>query len=441
MKHNGWVFTSVLALILGLSAGMATLSGQADVTASDSPSGRKLIVIDKDAHLVEFDLTGLADGETRTIEAEGHVFTVTRTSDTFKVAMDGKDLGKDGHVITTGDQAGKMRITILDSGTTDGATAGGEQREVFVWKDGDNADSIRIMKIRSSDAEGQDMVIIKEPGQETTLRLEDLADGEVREFGDADHLYTVTREGDRLVVRRDGEPLPDTLALCGESAAGKESMVWVSGDREKSDGGNDTEEHRFEVKVIQDGQKIKVFEHVIAGKDGSEMVILENGHPRSLSIGDLADGESRTFGDADHPVTVTRHGDQLEVKINGETMVMSGSDKCGDKEHSVVVVGNSSGKDISTTGKKVMVWHEAAGSADGNHIRVEVTARNGQVDLKINGETIQLDLDEFPDGETRTYTLEGKPLDITRHGNRLTLKLDGKEMNINVIPSTDDDNL
>ncbi len=441
MKHNGWVFTSVLALILGLSVGMATLSGQADVTSSDSPSGQKLIVMDKDAHLVEFDLTDLADGETRTIEAGGHVFTVTRTGDTLKVAMDGKDLGKDVHFITNGDQPGNMRITILDSGTTDKASAGGEQREVFVWKDGDNADSIRIMKVLRPDAEGQDMVIIKEPGQETTLRLEDLADGEVREFGDADHLYTVTREGDRLVVRRDGEPLPDTLSLCGESATGKESMVWVSRDKDKSDGGNDTEEHRFEVKVIRDGQKIKVFEHMIAGKDGSEMVILENGHPLSLSIGDLADGESRTFGDADHPITVTRHGDQLEVHVTGEANTTSGTGEPGTDNSSVVVIGGPDQNEKSITCRNVMVVKDAKGSVDGKRIRIEAISRNGQVDLHINGETIHLDLKEIPDGETRTYTVSGTPMDITRHGNNLTIRVDGTDMNIQVVPSDEKDNL
>ncbi len=37
----------------------------------------------------------------------------------------------------------------------------------------------------------------------------------------------------------------------------------------------------------------------------------------SLKLEDLADGETRTFGEGDHKVTVTRNGDQLSVNIDG----------------------------------------------------------------------------------------------------------------------------
>ncbi|MBD3869104.1 MAG: hypothetical protein IFK94_13360 [Acidobacteria bacterium] len=37
----------------------------------------------------------------------------------------------------------------------------------------------------------------------------------------------------------------------------------------------------------------------------------------TLKLEDLADGETRTFGEGDHKVTVTRNGDQLSVNVDG----------------------------------------------------------------------------------------------------------------------------
>jgi hypothetical protein len=37
----------------------------------------------------------------------------------------------------------------------------------------------------------------------------------------------------------------------------------------------------------------------------------------TLKLEDLADGETRTFGEGDHKVTVTRNGDQLSVNVEG----------------------------------------------------------------------------------------------------------------------------
>lgn len=43
----------------------------------------------------------------------------------------------------------------------------------------------------------------------------------------------------------------------------------------------------------------------------------DHGELNSLNLEDFADGESRTFGEGDHKVVVTRTGDRLSVKIDG----------------------------------------------------------------------------------------------------------------------------
>jgi hypothetical protein len=48
---------------------------------------------------------------------------------------------------------------------------------------------------------------------------------------------------------------------------------------------------------------------LVAGDHHEEM--------QTLKLEDLADGETRTFGEGDHKVTVTRNGDKLSVKIDG----------------------------------------------------------------------------------------------------------------------------
>jgi len=68
--------------------------------------------------------------------------------------------------------------------------------------------------------------------------------------------------------------------------------------------------------------------------DGTRLVVLAGGDgAESFALGDLADGESRTFQGKSGTVTVTRKGDALEVAINGE-----------DGERTVVVTSPEGGE-------------------------------------------------------------------------------------------------
>lgn len=66
-------------------------------------------------------------------------------------------------------------------------------------------------------------VIVKTDGAVQTLALDDLADGETRELETGEHRLSVTRVGDRLEVRLDGEEV-----LGGDDeASGLKTMLWV----------------------------------------------------------------------------------------------------------------------------------------------------------------------------------------------------------------------
>lgn len=66
-------------------------------------------------------------------------------------------------------------------------------------------------------------VILKLNDTVEELALDDLADGESREFGAGDHSVTVTRRGDKLEVLLDGDELLGDLP----GSHGLDTMIWV----------------------------------------------------------------------------------------------------------------------------------------------------------------------------------------------------------------------
>ncbi len=80
------------------------------------------------------------------------------------------------------------------------------------------AESLEV-RVKRTDA-GQ-MVKVDADGITEELSLDDLADGEAREIAAGDHTVTVRRDGDRLEVLLDGEPV---------TAPATRTMVWVGDD-------------------------------------------------------------------------------------------------------------------------------------------------------------------------------------------------------------------
>jgi len=67
------------------------------------------------------------------------------------------------------------------------------------------------------------MVKVNVNGEVESLELDDLADGETREFDAGEHTVMVTRTGDELFVTLDGEEI-------GSPGSGSDPLVWVTRD-------------------------------------------------------------------------------------------------------------------------------------------------------------------------------------------------------------------
>jgi len=75
-----------------------------------------------------------------------------------------------------------------------------------------------------ADGEVEKIVKVNVNGNVDALRLDELADGETREFDAGEHTVTVTRNGSDLEVLLDGEEVG------GHVFPGSESMIWVGED-------------------------------------------------------------------------------------------------------------------------------------------------------------------------------------------------------------------
>ncbi len=66
--------------------------------------------------------------------------------------------------------------------------------------------------------------------------------------------------------------------------------------------------------VFAEERRIEV---TVEATDGNQAVVMVNGERHEVSIGDLAEGERRTFTAGEHTITVQRVGDQLKVDLDG----------------------------------------------------------------------------------------------------------------------------
>ena len=116
--------------------------------------------------------------------------------------------------------------------------------------------------------------------------------------------------------------------------------------------------------------------------------------PEKFNLADLADGESRTFGEGDHAITATRKGDEVTITLRGhgakggkETFACTvGKDHCyvmargEDGKGQVVVLNKSeSGKD----GKKTVTTRVLTSSDSAGEQKIMVFAGDDDDDLVI----------------------------------------------------------
>ncbi len=87
-----------------------------------------------------------------------------------------------------------------------------------------------VLAFAGDDPELRKMVKVNVNGDIESLELDDLADGETREFDAGEHAVTVTRRGDELFVSLDGEEI-------GGPGPGSDPLVWVTKDEFIESGG------------------------------------------------------------------------------------------------------------------------------------------------------------------------------------------------------------
>lgn len=141
-----------------------------------------------------------------------------------------------------------------------------------------------------------------------TIGLEDLADGETREFEAGDHTVTVTRTGDKLDVRLDGDEVLGEMP----GSLGIETMVWV-GDEDEAEPGT---ERVFVMKGAGDANGEVGTYTIRTREDGGDHITVD---VEAVAAGDLADLEG------------------LGAVANAETMIVTSADH---GSHPVVFAGH-----------------------------------------------------------------------------------------------------
>jgi len=126
---------------------------------------------------------------------------------------------------------------------------------------------------------------------------------------------------------------------------------------------------------------------------GGQAVVMVNGERHEVSIGDLAEGEQRTFSAGEHTITVQRVGDELKVDLDGHGL---GEPGCAgtaklvwvgeEGEHGEhVVVHKGEGAKVR---KKVVIV--TGDDAEGEGVRVETGGEGEAVKVIRTGDALAL---------------------------------------------------
>ncbi len=185
-----------------------------------------------------------------------------------------------------------------------------------------------------------------------------------------------------------------------------------------------------------------------------------NGETQTYKLEDFNDGETKTFQLKEGKiVTVTRHGDKLEVSVDGKPLPTPdgaggkkviivrrdiNSQSNGDGEEKVMVLRDGPEGALPDGNGNFMVFTHKDGDNTGTFIDERtmviksdpngepVTVNfSGQTKLyTLKGKTAQptIDTATMADGETRTVAADGHVLAVTKTGDKFKLTVDGKEL-------------
>lgn len=193
-------------------------------------------------------------------------------------------------------------------------------------------------------------------------------------------------------------------------------------------------------------------------KQEKRIVFNLNGDVQQFKLEDFADGETKTQQIGGKTIAVTRHGDKLEVSVDGKPMAgpEAGGKKVmiirkevsstgeGDGKEKVIVLGDSPEGALPDGNGNFMVFTHKDGDNAGTFIDERtmviksdpngepVTVNfSGQTKLyTLKGKTAQptIDTATMADGETRTVAADGHVLAVTKTGDKFKLTVDGKEL-------------
>jgi hypothetical protein len=196
---------------------------------------------------------------------------------------------------------------------------------------------------------------------------------------------------------------------------------------------------------------------------GKKHVIINiNGETQTYKLEDFTDGETKTFQLKEgKTATVTRHGDKLEVSVDGKALPTpdgAGGKKVviirrdvnaqsnGDGKEKVIVLGEGPEGTLPEGGGNVMVFTHRDGEApngatiidertmvlktdpNGEPVTVNYSGQTKVYTLKGKTDSPTIDTNTMADGETRTVAADGHVLAVTRTGDKFKVAIDGKEL-------------
>ncbi len=155
-----------------------------------------------------------------------------------------------------------------------------------------------VLAYADGDGEIKKMVKVNVNGNVDSVGLDDLADGETREFNAGDHTVTVTRNGNDLEVLLDGEEIG------GHVLPGSDRMIWVGEDGLPEGHGEDLSRHVIVMKDGGEGEALIKTVTIQSDCDGGEadcetIDVDVSAHPHAMYFA----GE-----EGDHPMIIKHHG-------------------------------------------------------------------------------------------------------------------------------------
>jgi hypothetical protein len=465
MNGKGWILPLMTMTLLFFSSGMVMVSKSS--SSVDDARPKMVIVLDHGVP-VQVRVEDMAEGESRSISMDGKEVLVSRQGQGLTAEVDGREL-LSHHVVLPGDSR-RMNV-FIHKGDAAGTADIEIQTDKTTVLSGDGH------SIQWVSGDGEKEIILADEACLLEFDLADLADGESRNLEAGSHELVVTRDGDVLRLKMDGEDLPEVpfsvdreghvRLILLESGSGKEDPEsgqarWIA---KASDGktesrtvmvvkeeGSSSRSGTFVWHAAEDGKKHKTYavktrgaedaevEHITIAEglsgnerkvdltyhsDDERLIIAIDGESAEISTAELASGETRTVTLGEHTLLITREDNAFRFMLDGEeisNMVFHVTSQDEDDEHVVV-----RRKDVHRLVEKSFDVSILETEEDGEGSKVIIKTLGPGRDVLICSAqgVMSLAVESFDDGESRELTLGENIVAVTREGDRLRLDING----------------